>query len=214
MAGDELARVRGCCGRWTRRTRSTRCPAARRPTRLPRPAGTAPEANTDIAIARNRRSRSASLVGLDAAAHAEADLVDVRSRRSGSRSPAPRAREQRRQVHRDEPRLGVVPVATCSAKMRNASLKPRPSSRSTTTFCRNITGVAGRRTSSSRRRSAAWSMPSMSFLRHRGAAADRRVDQTLVGKESLERAEHAVLGDGVGVLVGVRHARDRSAKSE
>ena len=41
--------------------------------------GMAPEARTDIAIARNAALAQRALVGLDAAAHAEADLVDVRA---------------------------------------------------------------------------------------------------------------------------------------
>ena len=53
----------GCCGCWPcskRRTRSTGCWAGRRPTRSPRRGGIAPEAKTDIATARKRRSRRAA----------------------------------------------------------------------------------------------------------------------------------------------------------
>ena len=49
-------------------------------------------------------------------------------------------------------------------------------------------------------------MPSMSFVASDAAAAQRRVEQALVGQEALDRAEHAVLGHRVGVLVRVGHA--------
>ena len=94
--------------------------------------GIAPEAKTDIATAPEAALAQRLLVGLDAAAHAEADLVDVRADDRVLDAELARARRAARQVHRDEARLGVVAArARGRRRSRKASLKPRPSSRST-----------------------------------------------------------------------------------
>ena len=47
------------------------------------------------------------------------------------------------------------------------------------------------------------------LLGQRHAAAHGRIEQPLVGQEALDCPEHAVVGHRVGVLVGVRHAREK-----
>ena len=51
--------------------------------------------------------------------------------------------------------------------------------------------------------------PSTSFLASERPPRMRAFDEALLGEEAADRAEHAVLGDGVRVLVRVRHARGR-----
>ena len=62
------------------------------------------------------------------------------------------------------PGSALYRLLTWSAKMRNASLKPRPSSRSTTTFWRKITGVLRPWNIFISASISSVVMPSMSFL--------------------------------------------------
>ncbi len=169
--------------------------------------GTAPDAKTDIAIARNRRSRKRRLVGLQAAAHAEADLVDVRANDRVLDALLVQHRQQRRQVHRDEAGLSVVAAPHVLREDPERVLESEAEQQVDDDVLqedhRRAQAVEHLHLGVDQQRRDALDV----LLGHRGAAADRGVEQPLVGQEPLERAEHAVLGDRVGVLVGVRHAR-------
>ncbi len=71
---------------------------------------------------------------------------------------------------------------TWSAKMRKASLKPRPSRRSTTTFCSQITGVLRPWNIFISASMSSVMMPSMSFLASERAPAHGTVEEPSSGR--------------------------------
>ena len=116
-------------------------------------------------------------------------------------------RQQRRQVHRDEPGLGVVPgfdvVGEDPEGVLEAEAEQQVDDDVLQEDDRRAQALEHLHLGVDQQRGDALDV----LLGHRRAAADRRVEQALVGQEALERAEHPVLGHRVGVLVGVRHAR-------
>ncbi len=83
---------------------------------------------------------------------------------------------------------------------------PMPSSRSTTTFCRKITGVSSPWNIFISMSTRILASPSTSFLASDMPPRSAVFRKPVVGHEMHHRADHAVIGHRVGVFVRVGHA--------
>ena len=172
--------------------------------------GIAPEAKTDIAIGRNRRSAQRLLVRLHARRDIRKPILLMLEQTIGLSMPSRSSTSSSSgSVHGDEAGLGVVAPADVvgedAERLVEAEAEQqvdddvlqeddrRRADRANIFISASISSVM---------------MPSMSLLGQRAPAAQRRVDEALVGQEAPDRPERAVLGHRVGVLVRVRHARE------
>ena len=171
------------------------------------PGGIAPEANTDIATARNSCFSNDISVGFDPATHPEPDLVDVRAYEWILQSDHLESIQEHGQVHRNEARLSVVPLLYMIGKNLEGVIKLKAQQE----VDDNILQPDHRRRQTAEHRHLGINQEGNDafnvFLRERLSSTDSGIQEALVGQEFPEGSQYSGLGDGVGVLVRVGHTR-------
>ena len=197
---------RMCCGVEAPNTRARICGRSWTHVSASR-GGIAPDANTDIATGRKTRDVSTSSYACmppETRNPSLFRLVDTIGSSMPARSSASRAIGRFIVM---KPGSAPYRERTCSAKIENAASNRRPSSRSTTTFCRNTTGVESPWNIFISASTSSVMSPSMSLLASDLPPRIAALMNPSSGRKLRRAPDHAEFGDGVRVLVGVRHAR-------
>ncbi|OFJ47989.1 hypothetical protein BA896_002345 [Janthinobacterium lividum] len=150
-----------------------------------------------------------ALVGIKTARHAEAHFIDVRTDDGVVDALLFEHVKQHRQIHRDEARLGIVALAYVVGENREGLLETQAQQQIDHHVLQKDNGRIQPGEHLHFRVHQQGDDAFDILGRQCLASTQGSIQEAFVGRETLECAHDAVFRDGIGILVGIRHARHK-----